>query len=208
MWVTFEAPFLADRVAQRDRVHARCIAHVAARLRAAGWSVMTEVEIEGRFGPGWIDVLAFHPASEVLLVIEIKTEIADLGRVQRTLGWYVSRSASVARSFGWQVTRTQPVLLVLSTDTADRALAANRALVSHAFPMRARDLASAIADPAVAVAAGPGLAMIDPISRRGRWLLPTRIDGRRSPAAFADYAAVIRRLEGRPESSQLRIRRE
>ena len=46
--LTFEAPFLMDRARQRDRVHARCVAYVASRLRRLGWIVETEVEIDGR----------------------------------------------------------------------------------------------------------------------------------------------------------------
>ena len=84
-----DAPFLTDRRRQRDAVHARCIGYVATRLRLAGWMVATEVEIRGARGPGWIDVLAFHPGTGRLLVIEIKTEIDDLGRIAaaRRLGW-------------------------------------------------------------------------------------------------------------------------
>jgi transcriptional regulator with XRE-family HTH domain len=59
--LTFDAPYLADRARQRDRVHARCVAYVASHLRRLGWIVETEVEIDGRSGPGWIDILAFPP---------------------------------------------------------------------------------------------------------------------------------------------------
>jgi hypothetical protein len=41
---------------------------------------------------------------------------------------------------------------------------------------------------------GRGLALIDPSSRRRAWLIRTRLDGRRSPAPFADYADAARRL--------------
>jgi len=196
--LSFEAPFLADRVMQRDRVHARCVAYIAARLRADGWLVATEVEIEGGGGPGWIDVLAFDPGSGWLLVIEMKTEIHDFGRVQRTLAWYERRAVAAARTQGWRSWRTHAALLLLSTDAVDRALAINRALAGEAFPGRARHLAPFVASPGVAPApAGRSLAVIDPFSRRRLWLRPTRLDGRRTMAPHADYAAVVRRLEGR-----------
>src|SRR5919107_834714 len=69
------APFLADRERQRDLVHARCLGFVATRLAKAAWTPETEVEIGRSFGPGWIDVLAWHPASDTLLVVEFKTEV-------------------------------------------------------------------------------------------------------------------------------------
>jgi len=65
--VTLTAPFLADRGRQRDRVHAACIAYVVRHLRRAGWRAESEVEIGGSAGPGWIDVLAWHPGSGALL---------------------------------------------------------------------------------------------------------------------------------------------
>ena len=194
MRLTFQAPFLADRARQRDRVHARCVAFVAASLRRRGWEVATEVEIDGRNGPGWIDVLAFHTASGVLLVIEVKTEIHDVGRIQRTLAWYERRALVVARERGWVVRGAHAALLLLATDAVDARLRENKLLIDQAFQGRVRDLDQLIADPTHAGAGAWSLAMIDPLSRRQDWLRPTRLDGRRARAPHEDYAAVARRL--------------
>jgi transcriptional regulator with XRE-family HTH domain len=195
--LTFDAPFLVDRACQRDRVHARCIVHVASRLRGLGWVVDTEVEIEGRRGPGWIDVLAFHAESGTLLVIEIKTEIHDVGRIQRTLAWYERRAWTAARDRGWIVRRAHATLLLLATDAVDARLRENRDLADEAFRGRAGELAAFAIEPSGnAIESGRSLAMIDPLSRRRDWLRPTRIDGRRARAPFEDYAAVARRMAG------------
>ena len=100
--ISVDAPFLGDRDRQRDPAHARCSAYVTARLRRAGWEVAAEVEVGGDRSRGWIDVLAFHPSTRQLLVIEIKTEIRDLGAIERTLGWYERESQWSARRLGWQ----------------------------------------------------------------------------------------------------------
>jgi len=197
--ITFETPFLADRARQRDSVHARCVAHVASRLRGLGWLVETEVEIDGRNGPGWIDILAFHAESGTLLVIEVKTEIHDFGRIQRTLAWYTRRAWLVARDRGWRVRRSHGALLLLATDAVDAPLRENRHLADEAFPGRAAALAELAADPARAAApVERSLAMIDPLSRRHDWLRPTRLDGRRTRAPHEDYASVARRLVQSP----------
>jgi transcriptional regulator with XRE-family HTH domain len=197
--LTFEAPFLADRARQRDGVHARCVAYISSRLRALGWIVETEVEIDGRNGPGWIDVLAFHVGSGTLLVIEVKTEIHDFGRIQRTLAWYERRALFVARDRGWNVNRAHGALLLLATEAVDARLRENRDLAYEAFPGRAAELAALATDPATAGrSAGRSLAMIDPLSRRRDWLRPTRVDGRRTRAPHEDYAAVARRLVQSP----------
>jgi transcriptional regulator with XRE-family HTH domain len=189
-----DAPFLADRHRQRDRVHARCIGFVATRLRLAGWTVATEVEIRGARGPGWIDVLALHPGTGRLLVIEIKTEIDDLGRIQRTLGWYEREARAAARRLGWTPRRTTAALLLLATQASDRRLRENRELVRIGFPADAALLRAVLAgvDPGTAI--GRGVAMIDPLSRSSSWLRGTVLDGRRAGSPHADYAAVARRL--------------
>ena len=70
---------------QRDVVHAQCSAFVDRRLRSAGWRTAREVEVVQARSHGWIDVLAFNPEDETLLVIEIKTRLDDLGSAERRL---------------------------------------------------------------------------------------------------------------------------
>jgi transcriptional regulator with XRE-family HTH domain len=98
--ISVDAPFLGDRQRQREPAHARCSAHVTARLRRAGWRVATEVEVGSDRSRGWIDVLAWHPQGGLLLVIEIKTEIRDLGAIERSLGWYEREAWVAARRLG------------------------------------------------------------------------------------------------------------
>jgi transcriptional regulator with XRE-family HTH domain len=75
---------LAGRREQRDLVHARCSGHVAGRLPPAGWQVRQEVEVGTGRQRGWIDLLAFREADRSVLCVEVKTEIKDLGQIQRT----------------------------------------------------------------------------------------------------------------------------
>lgn len=195
--LTFDAPFLADRAHQRDRVHATCVAYVAHRLRAAGWAVASEVEIEGRWGPGWIDIMAFHPLARQLLVIEIKTEIEDLGRIQRTLGWYVHASAAAARRDAWHAQSTTAALIVLSTRATDARLRENRQLIRIAFPTPVRDLRRWIEDPTTPRPIGWTVAAIDPLARTRSWLRTTVLDDPRLAAKHLDYATIARALEAR-----------
>jgi transcriptional regulator with XRE-family HTH domain len=95
-------PFLADRELQRDPGHARCTAFVTAQLQRDRWLTATEVEIGGDRSRGWIDVLAYHPDRRLMLVIEIKTEVRDLGTIERTLGWYEREAWTTGRRLGWR----------------------------------------------------------------------------------------------------------
>lgn len=190
--VSVDAPFLGDRQRQLEPAHARCSAHVATRLRRAGWLVATEVEVGGDRSRGWIDVLAFHPELRVLLVIEIKTEIRDLGAIERALGWYEREGRIAARRFGWDSGRTVGCLLLLATEANDTRVAANRQPFMVGFPVRAHDLTELVRGASSPAHPGRSVAMIDPRSRSQTWLRSLRIDGRRSPAPYLDYADFMR----------------
>ena len=187
---------LAGRREQRDLVHAACASYLARRLGPYGWVTSLEVEIgAGRFR-GWIDVLAFRSADRSLLVGEIKTQIRDVGEVQRAVGWYEREAWQAAGRLGWRPRAVSAVLILLASDENDARAAANRGALKASFPASGTDLARWITTPGDQMPGG-GIAMVDPRSRRAAWLMSTRSDGRRSPAAFTDYrdaaAALTRR---------------
>jgi hypothetical protein len=191
------APFLFNP-RQRDVVHATCTTHVARRLERAGWHVATEVEIGDGRSRGWIDVLAWHPASGALLVIEVKTELRDLGAIERSLNWYEREAWAVARRLGWRPRRITGCLLLLATEAVETRLRENRDALARLFPGRARELANLAAEGGVDPSRPRrGLALIDPRSRRTLWLRPSRVDGRRTPAPYVDYADFVRQAAPR-----------
>lgn len=154
----------------------------------------TEVEVGGDRSRGWIDILAWHESTGVLLVIEVKTEINDLGSVQRTLSWYRREAWAAARRLGWRPGSVVASVLLLATDANDARVAANRGTFASEFPGRARDLMRVVEGASDALATGGfAAAMVDPRSRQRSWLRPLRIDGRRSPAPYVDYADFMRR---------------
>jgi hypothetical protein len=162
---------------------------------AAGWLARREVEImEGR-SHGWIDVLGCYPQTGAVLVVEVKTEIDDVGQIERAMAWYEREAPSAARRFGWNPHKIVALLIVLDTRATARRLRANRDAIAQTFPLRAEWLMRCLRGE-TAVTKGPAraLAAIDPASRRTTWLRPTVLDGRRSPAAYEDYAEFSRWL--------------
>jgi transcriptional regulator with XRE-family HTH domain len=186
-------PFLGDRQLQRDPAHVRCVTHVARRLGKAGWQVATEVEIGGDRSRGWIDILAFHPVTRLVLVVEIKTEIRDLGAIEQTLGWYERESWAAARRRGWRPSQSVGALIVLATTANDERFRQNRDALAYGFPMRARELSTLVSTGVVSSGPRRAVAMIDPGSLRADWLRRSGLDGRRSPAPYDDYADFMRR---------------
>jgi transcriptional regulator with XRE-family HTH domain len=184
---------VADRTdAPRDVVHAWCSGYVDRRLRRAGWLTDGEVEIVHARHHGWIDLVAFQPTTRPMLVIEVKTRLDDIGAVERQLGWYERSAGEVAARLGWRPATVSGWLLLLSTGEVEEALRANRDVLATAFPRRAKELGALLQG--TPTLPGRGLALIDPAARRRSWLLPSRIDGRRSPPPFSNYAEAARRL--------------
>jgi transcriptional regulator with XRE-family HTH domain len=195
--VSIDAPWL-DQRRQDDFVHARCSGYARRRLTTAGWLMAWEVEVGDGRSRGWIDLLAFDPASGWLLVIEIKTEIHDVGRIERTMNWYRREALAAARTLGWRPRRVGTALLVLLSSANEQTIGANRELLASAFPQRAQDLQSIVAGRAEPWTEGIScLAMIDPRSHRANWVRSSRLDGRRSPEPYRDYVDAVRVLESR-----------
>jgi transcriptional regulator with XRE-family HTH domain len=179
--------FLSER-RSHDLVHARCSGAVDRRLTSAGWIVVRELEAsEGRIH-GWIDLLAFHPRSAILLIIEIKTRLDDIGATERQIAWYERHAMAAARRQGWQLRQSAAWLVALWSDEVDQAIVTNREAFAR-FPDRASHMLEVVRGEPVA---GRGIALIDPASHRADWLIRTRLDGRRSHPRFDGYASAAR----------------
>jgi transcriptional regulator with XRE-family HTH domain len=175
----------------RDALHACCSGYVARRLVADGWVVRREVPIEDGRLRGWIDILAYDPSSGIVLVIEIKTGVDDVGRLERQIGWY-ERAVASAIPADWRPNSIASWVLVLATAEADQAVIRHGDILGAVFPTRASAMRGVLAH--VSAATGRGLAMIDPHSRRRDWIIATRADGRRTPIPYQDREGAIRVL--------------
>ncbi|KRT63057.1 MAG: hypothetical protein XU10_C0016G0049 [Chloroflexi bacterium CSP1-4] len=179
---------------QHDAGHARSNAYVRRRLERLGWIVAQEIEITMGRTHGFIDILAFDPATRTLVLGEIKTELHDIGEVQRTMAWYEREARPAARRLGWMPSRIRSCVFLLVTRANDERVAANREALAQAYPVRSRVLASLLKDPSRWIPASPALVMIDPTGRKRGWLQATCVDGRRTPAPYADYRDFVERL--------------
>jgi transcriptional regulator with XRE-family HTH domain len=187
------APVVLGRRGGQDIVHARCSGYVEGRLLGAGWSVDREVELVTEHTHGWIDLLAFEPKSMRLVIIEIKTRLDDMGAVERQVGWYERNAMRVAHSRGWHPTRVLSWLLLLASEEVEQTIFVHRQVLGRSFPGRAATMRGVVVEPRGGIH-GRSLALINPSSRRREWLVPSRVDGRRSRAPYGDYSDAARRL--------------
>jgi transcriptional regulator with XRE-family HTH domain len=114
-----------------DAGHAALQDAFAQVLASAGWLVRAEVTFS-RYGErGSIDLLALRPASRTLLVVEIKTMIADLQGLLRPIDVKVRLAGDVARTLGWDADVVVPCLVIAEESTARRRVASHGALFTR-----------------------------------------------------------------------------
>lgn len=189
-----DARHLADRRRQLDGVHPRLNGYVARRLARLGWQTASEVPLGGGVPRGWIDTFAYRPSDRALLVEETKSDLPDVGALQRSLTFYEREAWAVARARGWNPRRSAVVVVVLDTAAVARRIADSRDTLARAFPTPVGQLATWLGDPAGEGPRGWTMVAADPAVRGATWLRPTLLESRRRQPAYADYADAAGRL--------------
>ena len=68
-----------------DEVHANLVERCATILRRAGWEVIIEFTFSVYGERGAVDIVAWHPGTRTLLIVEVKSVILDLQALISTL---------------------------------------------------------------------------------------------------------------------------
>ena len=124
-----------------DAGHAAIGARIKQRLGRWGWIVRVEVSYS-RYGErGRIDLLAWHPATRTLLVVEIKTELVDVQSLLGSLDVKARLARHVAEQFGWHVGSVVPAIVFSEGRTTRRHLRKLDPLFDR-FNVRAREAVS------------------------------------------------------------------
>jgi hypothetical protein len=121
-----------------DAAHARLVEAVLVALRACGWTAVPEVTFQFGHERGSIDVLAWHPAEAILLVIEVKSVVPDIQSMLAGLDRKARLAPRIAAERGWRP-RSISRLLVLPEDrTVRRRIAGHAATFDAVLPARSR----------------------------------------------------------------------
>lgn len=138
-----------------DHRHAALCQRVAKRLARWGWEVRVEVSYSEWGERGAIDLLAWHPATRWLLVIEVKSRLGSMEATLRKLDEKTRLAPTIARkAAGWQVRGVSRVL-VMPAGHADRALLQRHAaLVRGSLPLGSNAIRRWIRNPTDEPAAG------------------------------------------------------
>jgi transcriptional regulator with XRE-family HTH domain len=131
-----------------SRRHSLLANAVAAFLTAMpGWVVEAEVSFSIWGERGAVDLLAWHAATGHLLVIEIKTEFADVGEMLGTLDRKARLATRIAEERGWHPGMTSVWLVVASSRTNRRHAAEHATLLSTRFRVDGRSFAPFLRHP-------------------------------------------------------------
>jgi transcriptional regulator with XRE-family HTH domain len=123
-----------------DAGHADLVERMLELLASSDWLVATEVSFNIRGERGSIDILAFHPTTRSLLVIEIKSVVPDMQAMLGGIDRKGRLAEHIARERGWHV-RSVTRLLVLPDDrTARRRVDRHAATFRTALPARTREV--------------------------------------------------------------------
>jgi transcriptional regulator with XRE-family HTH domain len=128
---------------------------VVARMIAGldGWEQAPEVSFSIFGERGLIDILCWHAATRTLLVIELKTELADVQATVGALDRKVRLASQVAGERGWRPAVVAGWLLIAEGATNRRRVEAHRTMLRNAYPVDGRSMAAWLRAPSGAVRA-------------------------------------------------------
>lgn len=113
-----------------------------------GWAFEPEVSFSIYGERGVIDILAWHPGRRALLVIELKTEVVEIGMLLGKMDQRRRLAAKVAqRSYGWDPVSVSTWVVIADGRTNRRAVAAHRLVLRRKFPVDGRSMRSWLRDP-------------------------------------------------------------
>ena len=141
------------RGAELDRMvnerHSRLHETVAREIgdRYPAWAMAHEVSFNVWGERGVIDLVLWHPARRALLLIELKTELVDLGELLATGDRRTRLAKDIVRDRGWDPTTVSVWVIVARSRTTERRIAAHRTMLRSALPDDAARIRRWLRDP-------------------------------------------------------------
>jgi transcriptional regulator with XRE-family HTH domain len=135
--------------------HSRFHEMVAEWLARAcpGWSLSPEVSFSIWGERGVIDLVAWNAAHRSLLLIELKTDIADVNELIGTFDRKVRLGRPIAEERGWDPLGVSGWVIVASGRTNRERIAVHGAMLRAAFPMDGRGIGAWLRRPVGQVSA-------------------------------------------------------
>lgn len=117
------------------------------------WVFRAEVTFSVYGERGSIDLLAWHAGRRALLIVELKTEIADPAALVAQVDRYQRLAGDIARDQGWIPLSVSVWVVVADSSMNRRRLARHRTMLRNRFPLEGRTMRSWLRRPSGFVAA-------------------------------------------------------
>ncbi len=167
-----------------DERHATMQSTLAGRLAALpGWQFALEASFSVYGERGSVDLFGWHAQRAALVVVELKSEIADLQDLLATLDRKRRLAPTIARDGGWHGRVVGTWVVVEESHANRRRVADLKNLLRYAFPADGRAMKRWLADPR------------EPIAALSFLTVDHRVNGRRAPAP----RSRIRRATASPQ---------
>ena len=130
-----------------DARHAALVELTIRLLTNADWTVAAEVSFSIRGERGSIDVMAFHPTTGSLLVVEVKSVVPDLQAMLSGLDRKRRLAREIARQRGWNAASVTRILVLPNDRTARRRVRMAAATLRSALPARTLEVRRWVRNP-------------------------------------------------------------
>ena len=139
---------IADVARLLDADHAVLVERVVRTLRSADWEIVTEYTFNDYGDRGSVDVLGWHRARRALVIVEVKSRVADVQETHATF----DRKARivpklVARERGWRPLVVGNVLVIAGSHGNRELVRQHAATFAARFPHGARAVRGWIREP-------------------------------------------------------------
>jgi transcriptional regulator with XRE-family HTH domain len=119
-----------------DEAHAALVDATVRRLRRLGWIVDVEVSFAIWGERGSVDVLAFHPDFGALLIVEVKSAVADTQATLHGLDRKARLARDIVKGRPWAIHHVSRLLVVGASATSRRRIARLAGTYDAALPAR------------------------------------------------------------------------
>jgi transcriptional regulator with XRE-family HTH domain len=119
-----------------DEAHSRLVEAFVLLLRASGWEVGVEVSFSVYGERGSIDIFAFHRATGIVLVVEVKSVVPDSQATLHGLDRKARLAEELAHDRGWDCKAVARLLVVGDSATSRRRISRLGATYAIALPSR------------------------------------------------------------------------
>jgi transcriptional regulator with XRE-family HTH domain len=111
------------------------------------WAAEPEVSYSVFGERGVIDILAWNPTRQSLLVVELKTQLVDINDLMGSMNRKRRLAVVIARDRDWHPLATSTWVVIADSSTNRRALAGHAAVLRAKFPVDGRGIRRWLAQP-------------------------------------------------------------